>query len=738
MPASGKNHVSSIPQDQLQFDATQPAFGSIRSILRDQKTPSSGQNVRFFSRDAYRVISPDSSINNSTSDPPEPSFMQRLMDVSPEHTVTGNVDSTSFHSAIASPNTMLSPPLSSRANGIFLDVKPKNNEDALSPPDDQARFSMNSLLVPIPAPELTDIFDLSAAQEHGVQAIPVEVDKALQDGAVEIDDFGQVVKSEEMPAPVFKKLSNEKAETSLKYATISSAPLAITGADTSVNTQSLGRKAGESVFSFLSGSGKKQSALLDTHTAPRSASSLGLYKLFSESGENKEQLTLESPLSVAASNRARAQSEHLLRRPFLTDSDLRSTGSKKRNSPEADINDTSATDIVLYEAKRAESPDPFRVDAANYYTSDAGIPDSPPKLIHARSASGESARTMNSIIAPSQKSAKSHNSSGASQRSASKRVEDSDLLLSLQTQLAFHQELTSQYELDLSARDELVILLSSKLKTSEEENEKRAKTVRGWRKKIAELERACRSLEDQVDRSKQESFERSVMDEASSEALRHLHRQISQLEKERNDTEKREQDLKTENRRLKEEVSMRKEMEQNLQEGIERAKADMEAMRSADQSMERGVDDMKFLMTQGEKEYNEEFERHQAAESAWNEERDLLTSRLVQIDDLQEKLNATQNEMITLKEELEVQWTNTESLSEKMQQLEKDKGALEAERDYLKDEITNLEARMSDMEVEWTESENKRNEVEASAMESWAAEQKAIEERDMVMHFATH
>lgn len=35
--------------------------GSVRSILKDKQTPGTGQSVRFFSRDAYRVITPDTS-----------------------------------------------------------------------------------------------------------------------------------------------------------------------------------------------------------------------------------------------------------------------------------------------------------------------------------------------------------------------------------------------------------------------------------------------------------------------------------------------------------------------------------------------------------------------------------------------------------------------------------------------------------------------------------------------------
>ena len=36
-------------------------YSSIRSILRGGNTPATGQSIRFFSRDAYRVMTPDGS-----------------------------------------------------------------------------------------------------------------------------------------------------------------------------------------------------------------------------------------------------------------------------------------------------------------------------------------------------------------------------------------------------------------------------------------------------------------------------------------------------------------------------------------------------------------------------------------------------------------------------------------------------------------------------------------------------
>ena len=91
----------------LPLDAHQ-RYGSVRSILRDRNTPASGQNVRFFSRDAYRVISPDVSGNAGSSVEPEPTtFMQRVQDMGADHsTMSGNDedDTATYHSAYASPH----------------------------------------------------------------------------------------------------------------------------------------------------------------------------------------------------------------------------------------------------------------------------------------------------------------------------------------------------------------------------------------------------------------------------------------------------------------------------------------------------------------------------------------------------------------------------------------------------------------------------------------------------------
>ena len=92
--------------------------GSVRSILRDRNTPGTGQSVRFFSRDAYRVISPDvstTSPDNSTNGTSEASFQQKVSRTSrngtpPQSTGQG---SSGFHSAVVTVGEV-NPPVTPR------------------------------------------------------------------------------------------------------------------------------------------------------------------------------------------------------------------------------------------------------------------------------------------------------------------------------------------------------------------------------------------------------------------------------------------------------------------------------------------------------------------------------------------------------------------------------------------------------------------------------------------------
>ncbi|KAJ7875767.1 hypothetical protein B0H14DRAFT_3437013 [Mycena olivaceomarginata] len=74
-------------------------------------------------------------------------------------------------------------------------------------------------------------------------------------------------------------------------------------------------------------------------------------------------------------------------------------------------------------------------------------------------------------------------------------------IVALQTQLALQTALCGQFETDLRARDELVAVLGSKLTEvlQARARAKRPGVLRAWRKKVEELERACRVLEEEAE-----------------------------------------------------------------------------------------------------------------------------------------------------------------------------------------------------------------------------------------------
>ncbi|KAF9219309.1 hypothetical protein BS17DRAFT_789471 [Gyrodon lividus] len=304
-----------------------------------------------------------------------------------------------------------------------------------------------------------------------------------------------------------------------------------------------------------------------------------------------------------------------------------------------DINDSSEAAVVYTNT----DPDPFRADATTYYTLQTMIPPSPPQGTHSRTASREE-----------------------------------DIMWSLRTQLALQQELCAQYEIDLGACDELVQALTTRLETAEKENEKRKGVLRSWKKKTAELEKVCRHLEEEVDNSRQESMERSIMDEASGEALRQLHRQISQLEREKSDVSAKEETIRTERDTLARSVKEKDDELSRLKEALKAPAAKLQAEKMS------------------------------------------LISELVSVRD---QLSRKDEDYLLLKSELGAQWQNTEKDGEHIEQMGK-------EGDASKGEIEALESKISTMEEEWNNSENRRSELEAELQDALGARDALEKERE--------
>jgi chromosome segregation ATPase len=342
--------------------------------------------------------------------------------------------------------------------------------------------------------------------------------------------------------------------------------------------------------------------------------------------------------------------------------------------PDADIDDASSAELVVYTGPTADQPDPFRANAMTYYTPQTMIPPTPPSN-HLQATSREE-----------------------------------DVILSLRTQLALQQELCTQYEIDLGARDEIVQMLTARCEKTEKEGERRRGVLRTWKKKVGELEKVCRGLEEEVEKSREESWERSVMDEASGEALKCLQRRIETLEREKSEVEKNAQKVLEEKGGL--EVVLEK-----FKEGLMDAKEQIQEGNDPE-----GMEDLKARLAQQEHTSIAERERHRMAEFEWEEERTELTSRRTQLetfkDELADELAAAQEHLTQkdheygiLKGELKAQWKHTESASERMEEMRK-------EMDGIREEAAALEGRIGEMALEWNESESQRSDLESKLQEA--------------------
>ena len=410
-------------------------FNSVRSILRDPSMPGTGQNVRFFSREAFKIITPDQSMASDLNNNSQPTIPQ--------------------------------------GTNTFLDQLNQSNMPSSSTPPSIKRLSPNSKSS---RPTVAEIFSPLNSDNSG-----------------DAVDYFDAMSNPTAMAP--SSDSSNLFEVSQQLNMPSLSP------DFNVNTPnfSLDSSANDHNQFLSDGGNNYPNQMTSTPCKPKDLEEVD------DSIFHDMEKPPKLPAPLPTKTRTRSMSDTV----FQTM--LRSSSSQPRQ-PEADINDESATGLVVYPGSGSE-PDPFSAHANTYYAPQTMIPATPPKDIS---------------------------------RHVRKTSKEETLIISLQTQLAIRTELCGHYEADLKARDELVEILGKKLADSEKDDTKRKNALRSWKKKVQELERVCRHLEETVEDSKQNSMERSVMDEASSEALRMLHRQIASLEREKNEGLRREHGLREE------------------------------------------------------------------------------------------------------------------------------------------------------------------------------------------------
>ena len=588
--------MTPIAESKLPADGR---FGSLRSILKPKDTPGTGQSVRFFSRDAYRVISPEQS---SASEMDEAGFFNRIHRTAPSN-------SRPTVQQVFSPPPPAPPP--------------KETEPATP--------GLASMMMPISPPSVANIFNASGDE---LPTIPTGLGAPLLDSAVEISDT-----DEHMSMSISMDSAEDEPSVAL----------------TSSPTIKLGPVQHDRSHSFSFGQTVFRSAVTGA---------------VAESSPAK---------SLSPTGRNRALSDTI----FASMIHSSSSAPSEPKRPEADINDTSQA-MVAYQPSGPEK-DPFAANATTYYGPGTMMPPSPPQSNHTRTASREE-----------------------------------DLIWSLRTQLALQSELCAQYEVDLSAKDELVEMLNARLSESDVELDRRKSMIRTWRKRVGELEKCVKGLEDEVERSREESVDRSLMDEASGEALRVLHRRIGELERERKDADQRERALREDL------VTANAELDKTRDE-----------LRARDQSVLDGAGDT-GLAEHGPDAQTiaRERERHQSARSAWEEERAALiasndtlrnehSSAQAQLTSLREEITRKEDELVVLKAELEAQWKHTEQTTEDMEKLKQ-------ERDGLIGEVEALHEKLAGADSDHEDRENRRMELENEIQEAWAVREDLEKEREEV------
>ena len=317
---------------------------------------------------------------------------------------------------------------------------------------------------------------------------------------------------------------------------------------------------------------------------------------------------------------------------------------------------------------RHPPPDPFRANATTYYSLQA--PPTPPPGSHSRTASREE-----------------------------------DLIWSLRTQLALQQELCAQFEIDLGARDELVEALTIRLEASERENDKRKSVVRSWKKKAADLEKMCRHLEEEVDNSRHESMERSIMDAASGEALRQLHRQISQLEREKSDIARERNTLVQAVEKADAEVSgLETERDDSsseivqLRAHIQQLQKDSAVMEDAQRQLHRQISQLEREKSDVERERNtlaQAVEKANAEVSNLETERDDSSSEIVR---LHAHIQQLQEDSAVMEEAQRQLHRQISQLEREKSDVEGERNTLEMERDDSSSEIVRLRAHIQQLQ----------------------------------------
>lgn len=635
---------------------------SVRSILRNPKTPGTGQSVRFHGKDAFKVISPDQSMNT------EPSSQMTIPAVATAHQQA--YDKLTLMERLQNANQKTSPPISAASKASSTSSRSSH-------------------------PSITEVFSM-LTQDISASSLPSN-DHPSSARPMSPPNFGEL-------SPIHPALGTDGKRVIFDSPELDISSISTHGRHAFSSTPFRPRNKKVKADVNKSGAPEVEKGSDSGHSRTQSLS-FGTSVFFSAASKDKQQERSSIASSLASEQSteslSRATRDSWKHSRALSDTVFHSmlrSSSKTSDTPQAIEGPFAGTNPPL-----SPPPDPFNAKANTYYTPQTMIPTTPPP---------------GTLIKKIQKASKQES-----------------IIANLQTQLTLQTELCNQYETDLRTRDEMLEMLNKRVGGMEKEDYKRRSALRQWKKKVAELEKSCRYLEDEIDNSRQESMERSVLDETSGETLRILQRQVTSLERERGAWKQQEGVLREEIQTLEKLVKERSDDIQQLNEALWNREETEKELKDGLKAARKHVEG-----------YGNLGSNEQGRGSEWGKTKEELLAHLeilstakdaleVTISQLRKQLGNRDQEYALLKSELEAQWSHTEKASDQVQALRQDKENLKQERDNLNQDVKDAETKIANMEVDWNESENKRNELEQEYQELWSLKESLERDKEEVRNF---
>ncbi|KAF8335817.1 uncharacterized protein EI90DRAFT_3047215 [Cantharellus anzutake] len=508
-----------------------PSSGSVRSILRDPRAPSTGQSVRFNQRDAFRIITPNASASSGDGEEEGSSrtLLQRLRDAGS----SGDDDDEQ-----PQPNTEKFPPLLER-DPFAATNRPSFSQTPLpsvpSSQDSSTSFSSSSSkdLPSLPS-DMDNLFDVS----NDLNANPVfdsygDIESRLM-GMVPSAVNDSTPSPEGTRDPTFVDASQTPRRNVLEEST----------AKEGDSCDSANQQDGTSLFCTPTHSRMPSEAptirpsptSLGSSASSKPSGSQPLSSSFSNmSSSSHASASSSSPKSPDAAN---ATMYHTPRGDSFTDgatgTPISFTNYVRPSVPRklVDGDDTGVPAFLI------PSPSPHAVPVRE---ASVNIDDSPLK----RHTSGRDLSVVdntaflvpnNSVALPF---ATSELSSSTQQALSAHSKEH--LISHLKERLSLLESISVQYEADLSARDTLVDHLSTRISRADEEiqawHTEADRTTRKFerlRQKVNALTVQCEALNKEKAVLHAEKRRSSMFDMASSAALRELHQRVGNLEASKN------------------------------------------------------------------------------------------------------------------------------------------------------------------------------------------------------------